>query len=171
MIAYRRTICIAVALATLAAFWLMAPPAAHAQQGFQRFVPFLVELSGWKGGKPDGMTMEIPGQSVITATREYERGEARLTAQIILGPPAQGALAATGQNVKFETSDSRMSSGPIDGFQVTRTFTISDKSGAVMVALGTSAVFILQFNGVGDDEALTLARNFNWKAIQAALPK
>jgi hypothetical protein len=35
----------------------MLPRAARAQQSFQRFIPFLVELPGWKGNKPDGMAM------------------------------------------------------------------------------------------------------------------
>jgi hypothetical protein len=32
-------------------------------------------------------------------------------------------------------------------------------------------MFGLSFNGVAEDEALTLARRFDWKAIQAAVPK
>ena len=74
---------------------LLAPPGARAQQGFQRFVPFLVDLPGWTGKKADGMAMEMGGTSMITATRAYERGAAKLNAQIITGPAAQGALAAT----------------------------------------------------------------------------
>jgi hypothetical protein len=108
---------------------------------------------------------------MITATREYERGEARLTAQILVGPAAQGLVASTEQNIKLETSDGRMLAGPIDGFQVARTFTLREKSGAIIVALGPNALFNLQFNGIGDDEALALARAFNWQAIQAAVPK
>ena len=171
MIDRRRAIRLALAAAALPAAWLLLSSAARAQQSFQRFLPFLVDLQGWKGNKPDGVSMEMPGNSMVTATREYERGEARLNAQIIIGPAAQGALAATGAGVKIETSDGRMSTSTIDGLQVTRTFTISDKSGAVLVALGTSALFTLSFNGVAEDEALTLARKFNWKAIQAAIAK
>jgi hypothetical protein len=40
-----------------------------------------------------------------------------------------------------------------------------------MVALGAAALFSLNFEGVTEDEALALAQRFNWKAIQAALPK
>jgi hypothetical protein len=113
----------------------------------------------------------MPGNSVVTATRDYERGEAHLNAQIIIGPTAQGALAATNPGVKIETDDARMSTSTIDGLQVTRTFTVSDKSGAILVALATSALFTLSFDGVAEDEALMLVRKFNWKAIQAAIPK
>jgi hypothetical protein len=54
---------------------------------------------------------------------------------------------------------------------VARTFTVQDKSGAILVALGPSAMFSLSFNGVAEDEALTLAKRFDWKTIQAAIPK
>lgn len=171
MINRRHAIRSTLAFAAMPACWLLSSATTHAQQAFQRFIPFLVDLQGWKGSKPEGLSMEIPGNSMTTASREYERGKAHLTAQIIVGTAAQGALAATSQDVKIETSDSRISSSAIDGFRVTRTFTVSDKSGAVLVALGTSALFNLQFNDVADDEALALARRFNWKAIQAALPK
>jgi hypothetical protein len=58
----------------------------------------------------------------------------------------------------------------IDGLPVTVSFTFSDKSGAILVTLGPSALFSLSFNGVAEDEALTLAKTFNWKAMQAAIP-
>ena len=64
-----------------------------------------------------------------------------------------------------------MSTSTIDGLQVTRTFTFADKSGAVIVVLGPNAVFMLSFNGISDDEGLKVARQFNWKSIQAAVPK
>jgi hypothetical protein len=70
------------------------PQAARAQQSFQRFIPFLIDLSGWKGNKPDGMAMELAGSNMVTATRAYERGEARLNAAILTGMAAQAALAA-----------------------------------------------------------------------------
>jgi hypothetical protein len=171
MIDRRGLIRLALAALALPAGWLLPFSTSYAQQSFQRFFPLLVDLQGWKGNKPDGVSMQIPGSSMITATREYQRGTARLNAQVLMGPPAQGAVAAGNSGVKVETSDARMSTSTIDGMQVTRTFTISDKSGALIVALGASAVFMLSFEGVAEDEALTLARKFDWKAIQAALPK
>ena len=46
--------------------------------------------------------MEMPGNSMITATREYHRDAARLTASIIIGAAAQGALAATKTGINIE---------------------------------------------------------------------
>jgi hypothetical protein len=171
MIDRRRAIRLVLGAAALAVpLPALAPPAAYAQ-AFQQFIPFLVDLPGWTGNKPDGMAMEIPGSSMVTATREYRRGDARVNAQIITGPAAQGALGVTQSGMKIETADMHMSASTVDGLQVARTFQLKDKSGAVIVALGPAAMFSLSFNGVGEDEALTLARQFNWKSIQGALPK
>ena len=171
MIRHRRFMCLALIAAVLPVALVASQSATQAQQAFQRFFPMLIELSGWKGNKPDGVSMEIPGSQMISATREYQRGEARVNAQVLIGAPAQGAVAITGSGVKMETSEARMSTSTIDGLPVTRTFTFADKSGAVIVVLGPNAVFMLSFNGISDDEGLKLARQFNWKAIQAAVPK
>jgi len=144
---------------------------AEADQAFARFLPLLVDLDGWQGKKPEGMAMEMPGNSMTTATREYRRDAARLNASIIIGPAARGALAATKTGMNIETSDGRMSTSKIDGLPVTRTFNIKDKSGTILVALSDDALFSLSFNGVGDDDALALARKFDWKRMLAAQRK
>jgi hypothetical protein len=168
MIDRRRAITAAVGLS---AAWILTSPSAHAQQSFQRFLPLLVDLQGWKGNKPDGVSMEAGGTSMVAATREYERGDARLNAQVMIGSAAQGALATIASGMKVETSEARMSTSTIDGLQVATTFTKADKSGAILVALGTNALLSFSFNGVAEEEALALARKFNWKAIQAAITK
>lgn len=143
----------------------------RAQQSFQRYFPFLVDLDGWQGKKPDGVSMEMPGNSIITVTREYQRGAARLHAQILFGAAAKGALAAMQTGMNIETSDGRMNMSTIDGMTVTRSFNFKDKSGAIIVALGTSGILSVSFNGIADDEALMLAKKFDWKAIAAIQPK
>ncbi len=165
-----RRAAIRLAVAALPAAWLaLAPPAAA--QDFQKVTPFLVDLPGWTGNKPDGMAMQMTGASMITATREYKRGGATLNAQIVSGAAAQGMLAPIQSGMKLETAEMHMNTSTVDGLTVMRTFQVKDKSGAVMVALGPSALFNLTFNGVPEDEAFALARRFDWKAIQAALPK
>jgi hypothetical protein len=166
MINRRRAIGIA-SVALSSACWL-ALPAAQAQQAFQRFFPFLVDLDGWQAKKPDGMSMEMPGNSMITATREYQRGPARLHAQILFGAAAKGVLATIQTGMNIETTDGRMNTLTIDGMRATRTFNFKDKSGAILIALGDNGVFSFSFNGIPDDEGLALAKKFDWKAIQAA---
>ena len=156
-----------LALTVVAVTWLGAP-AAQAQ-GFQRFVPFLIDLSGWTGGKPDGMSLQMPGNAMDTATRKYQRSGAIVDAQIIVGAAAQAVLAPTQAGIKFESSEGRLGTSTIDGFVVTQAYTTASKSGTVIVALANNAVFNLAFNGITDDEALALAKKFDWKAIQGAL--
>lgn len=160
-----------VASAVLVAAGTLLAPAAHAQAAFQRFLPFLIDLNGWTGEKPDGMTMEVPGTSMITATREYRRGDAQLSAQIITGPAAQGATAATQSNVNIETGDAHMRTATINGLPVASSYTVKDRSGIILVALGANAMFSMSFKGLAEDEALSLAKQFDWKNIQASMPK
>src|ERR1700733_4233085 len=149
MINRRRAIWLA--LTAPSAAWLLRPSASLAQQAFARFFPFLVDLDGWQGKKPDGVAMDMPGASMITASREYQRGAARLHAQILIGPAARGALATTQTGMNIETSEGRMNTSTIDDMKVTRTFNFKDKSGAILIALGTSSILTVSFNGVPDD--------------------
>ena len=146
---------------------------AGAAQDFQKFVPFLVDLPGWTGNKADGMAMQMPGASMITATREYKRGSATLDAQVISGVAAQGVLAAIQSGMKVETADMRMST--VAGRRAHRRadIPVPRKTPARSSSRwGPDAVFNLAFTGVPEDEAYSLWRSrFDWKAIQAALPK
>jgi hypothetical protein len=165
MIDRRHFICLACAGLGIAATAMALPLSARAQ-AYQRFVPYLIELPGWKGAKAEGMGMEMAGASMITATRNYERGAAHINVSVLTGMPAQAALAASNAGVKLETSDLRMKTETVDGMQVTKTYTISNKSGAIMVALGSAAVMTFAYTGIDEDEAMGLARKFDWKAIQ-----
>ena len=160
---------IRAAVAALPAIWLAAAPAGA--QDFQKLTPFLVDLPGWTANKADGMAMQMPGANMVTATRSYKRSGASLEVQIISGAAAQGPIGMIQSGMKIETADMRMSTAPVDGFTVLRTFQTKDNSGSVIVALGSSAILNVTFNGIGEDEAFGLAKRFDWKGIQAALPK
>jgi hypothetical protein len=148
---------------------LVAPlSSARADQAFQRFLPLFVELDGWQGKKPDGMSMEMPGTSMTTATRDYTRGSAQAHATVVMGQAATGALAPIQSGMNIQTSDGHMVTATMRGMQVLKSFTTSQKSGALMVALGRDAMFSLSYNGITEDEALALAEKFDWKAMQAA---
>jgi hypothetical protein len=159
---------IGVTFAALPAIWLLGSSAARADQAFQRFLPLLVDLDGWQGKKPDGFSMETAGTNMIAATREYQRGAAHVQVQVMVGAAAQGALAATRTGMNIETSDGRMNTSTIDGLQVTRSFNNKDQSGAILIALGTTGLLSVSSRGISYDDALSLAKKFDWKAIQAA---
>jgi hypothetical protein len=169
MISRRRAV--ALVFGALPAAWLLRASPSYADQAFQRFLPLLVDLDGWQGKKPDGMTMEMPNANMTTATRDYQHGSAQLHASVIIGAAAAGALAATRSVMNIQTSDGHMITSTINGLPVTKTFNISQKSGAIMVALGPNALFSVSYNGLTEDDALPLAQKFDWKALQAAAQK
>jgi hypothetical protein len=164
MIGPRRAIFLG--LLALSAVWTLS--SVRADQAFQRFLPLLVELDGWQGKKPDGMSMEMANMSMTTATRDYQRGAAQVHASVVLGQAAAGALAPFQAGMNIETSDGHMITSTMHGLPVIKTFEAKQKSGAIMVALGKEALFSFSYNGITEDEALPLAEKFDWKAIQAA---
>ena len=157
-----------LALAALPAIAALRSVAARADQAFRRFLPLFIDIDGWKGGKPDGMTMEMSDNSMTTAKRDYTRGSAQLHASVVTGPAAAGALATTKSGMKIETSEGHMISTTISGFAVAKSYNVPQKSGAVLVALGPAAMFSVSYNGMTEDEALPLAQKFDWKAFQTA---
>ena len=156
------------ALAAVSASALLRSAAARADQAFRRYLSLFIDLDGWKGGKPDGMTMEMSDNSMTTAKRDYTRGPAQLHASVVTGPAAAGALATTKTGMKIETSEGHMISTTMNGFPVTKSYNVPQKSGALLVALGPAAMFSGSYNGMTEDEALPLAQKFDWKAFAAA---
>jgi uncharacterized protein (DUF1330 family) len=155
--------CLSVGLAA----WLPQSPA-RADQAFQRFLPLFVDLDGWQGKKPDGMSMEMPNASMTTAARDYTRGPAQAHATVMVGQPATGALAPIQSGVNLQTSQGHMVTATMHGMQVLKTFNTPQKSGALMVALGKEAMFSFSYSGLSEDEGTALAEKFDWKALQAA---
>jgi hypothetical protein len=157
-----------LAFAAFSAGALLRSTAARADQAFRRFLPLFIDLDGWKGNKPDGMTMEMSSTSMTTAKRDYTRGAAQLHASIVTGPAAAGALATTKTGMNIETTEGHMISTTINGFAVAKSYNVPQKSGAVLVALGPAAMFSVAYNAMTEDEALPLAQKFDWKAFQSA---
>lgn len=156
------------ALAAVSAGAVLRSAAVRADQAFRRYLPLFIELDGWKGNKPDGMTMEMSDNAMTTAKRDYTRGSAQLHASVVTGPSAAGALAMTKTGMKIETSEGHMISTTMNGFAVAKSYNVPKKSGALLVALGSAAMFNVSYSGLTEDEALALAEKFDWKAFQAA---
>jgi len=156
-------------LLTLPLFGLVSP--ARADQAFQRFLPLFIDLDGWQGKKPDGMSMEMPNASITTATRDYQRGPAQVHASVMMGQTAAGAMAPIMSGMNVTTTEGHMLTTSMQGMQVLKSYTTAQKSGALMVALDKNAMFSFSYSGISEDEALALAEKFDWKAIQAAAKK
>ncbi len=161
----------AISVFVLALSMILPLGIARADQPFQRFLPLLVDLSGWQGKKADGMSMQMSDTSMTTATRDYERGPAKLHASVIVGQAAEGALAPLQSGMNVQTPDGHMVTATVRGMSVLKAFNSKDKSGSLMIALAKNAMFNVAYEGLAEDEALALADKFDWNAMQAEAQK
>ena len=146
MIGPRRAIFLG--LLALSVLWPLS--SVRADQAFQRFLPLLVDLDGWQGKKPDGMSMEMPEY-------DHDHRDARLSARPSasacrrrdFGLAAAGALAPllAGMNVR-RLSDGHMVTSTMHGLQVIKTFNTPQKSGAIQdgARQGSAVQFFLQWH-------------------------
>ena len=147
---------------------LLGPAAGRAEPSVKPLLPFLVDLPGWQGQKPTGFAFDSGGGAVVTATREYRRGADQIHLAIVVGPTAAGALAPIAAGMKLETAEGHMLTGDIAGFKAMRTYQISDKSGAILVALGDRAMLSFGYRGLAEDEALSLLEKLDLAGVRAA---
>ncbi|WP_054773463.1 hypothetical protein [Methylogaea oryzae] len=117
--------------------------------------------------------MDMNGMKMVTASRRYQKGETQsLTAQVGLMPAAMAAPVQA-MNLNMETDESIVKTATVDGFTVHHNHEKAQNSGAVMVFLGganqaSSALFTLEYDGISAQDAMALAKRFDWKKMQAA---
>jgi len=137
------------------------PRTVWAQQFYQRFIPFLIELPGWTGLPPTGTERETKDGPVVTASRFYQRGDARFNIWIMSG---NAAALATGSHAYINIRWAHDSTSTINGFEVR---TLSTPIAVLVdIALGPNGTFGLIFNGISEDEAMTIAQKFDWKGVR-----
>lgn len=163
-----RRFAVLFALAAMAAVVLAPGSPARAEPAFKRLLPYLVDLEGWRGEKPDGLSMDMGDNSMTTATRAYRRANDQLHLSIIVGAAAKGAMAPLAMGMNVETAEGHMITTTIAGFKAMKSYTAANKSGSVMIALADETLFSLSYEGVGEEEALALVPKFDLKGVQAA---
>ena len=97
-----------------------------------------------------------------------KKGSAKANAAVMTGQAAAGALSPMQAGMNVTTSEGHMVTDTMQGMKVMKTYTTSQKSGALLVALDKDAMYSYSYSGLAEDEALALAQKFDWKAIQAA---
>lgn len=162
----------------LVSFAILVVAAAVQAESYQTLYPCLIDLSGWTGGEPTGMNMNISGMVMVNAIRAYSKGNTELTAMIMKGNQAAGGGMQQGNDMygsgmHMDTPEVNMNIQTINGFQVQTVYDKDENSGAVTVFLtleqAGGAFFTLSYAGISESEALGLAKKFDWKKIKSKM--
>lgn len=155
----------------LVSFAILFMAAAVQAESYQTLYPCLINLSGWTGGEPTGMNMNMSGMVMVNATRAYSKGNTELTAMIMKGSQAFGIGGMQGSGMHMDSPEANMNIQTINGFQVQTVYDKEESSGAVTVFLiheeAGGAFFTLSYAGISESEALGLAKKFDWKKIKS----
>jgi len=137
-----------------------------AQQYSGQLKPLLTDLAGWDAQDPEGMDSNFNNVLLISATREYTKGDTTLHASILIG---QTAASYDIRKMNYETDRGFFRSQQIKNYTVYISYDKKENSGAIIVYLTSnphSAVFILNYKATGWKDALTLAEKFDWDAMK-----
>jgi len=163
-----RRAAIGILLAALPVALAVAPTRA---QDVQKLLALLVDLPGWTGEQALDV---VVGGRFFAALRTYKRGDAmlqvnfsRFEAEI---PPGDLQSFHYPPGTNYAIAERHLMASTVNGFYTLRDFYSQSKEGKVMVELRRDLFFALISNGVPEREAVALARRFDWKAIEAALP-
>jgi hypothetical protein len=164
----KAVLCILIVLLAFAAATVLSA------QSYEKLTDLLVDLPGYSGKAPEGMDMTYQEMKAVTTTREYEKGESKLHAAIIVGQQASGVWNPSYQKgFKMETSDGLMEVTEKKGFLMFHSYAKDKREGMIAVLIepakeaGSGSVFVFSYRGIDDKEGLSLAEKFDWKKIQS----
>ncbi|MBN1998625.1 hypothetical protein JW935_13785 [candidate division KSB1 bacterium] len=133
----------------------------------------LVDLEGWEAEEADGSSVDMGGVKVINVARSYSNGDYSLDVTILLGSNVM--ILGQTQELNAETEDGKVTTSDIDGFNVIQAFDKTEKDGSIVVTLekktAEGAMFIVSYEGISEEEALEIAKKFDWEKIKAVTGK
>ncbi len=154
---------------------IIAVPAAQAGK-HDALTALLIDLGEWQGDKAEGMTMDMGSMQMITATRNYEKGDKELVANIMISSGGQSAMGmgqGQMQAMNVETDDAKMNVTEVDGYHVQTVYEKKENKGTVMVFLAKGQMmagyFNLSYEGLSEDAAMGLAKKFDWGKMKKAV--
>ncbi len=150
----------------IALAFILAASLLQAQQYSNQLKPLLIDLPGWNADSPQGMDASFNNTYMITATREYTRGDATLEGSVLIG---QAASSYDIPKVSYETDEGFLRSEKIKNYPLYISYDKSDKSGAIFIVLTASpqsAIFVLTYQNTDWQTALDLAKKFDWDAMK-----
>ncbi len=149
----------------------------QAWAGYQELCKYFKELPGWNSEECSGMQMSSNYVAGEMALKTYSKGEKQLTAMITKG---NWAYAQTGinpaqlQNFEMNVQNKFfVKTLRIRGYKVVVSYSKEDNSGGIIVFLKEKnpqnpVIFLLNFEHMDWEEALDLAKKFDWDAMKSS---
>ena len=155
-------------------FFLISPSFASDLPSYERLCGKLVDLSGWKGEKCDGIRASTPAGDLVSAHRRYTKGGKRLEVSVIVGSQAIAMWAPFTQKIVVETGEQLLKTFKADGFPAGVSYSKKEKSGTISICLREKggqgyALLVVAFEGMDWQEALRWAKRFDWKGMAKIL--
>ncbi len=137
---------------------------------YQKLCSKLKNLNGWKAEKCNGMNMSSNMGQIVTASKEYTKGKKNFTVAVFSGMQAMGYWSQFSANIQMETNEMYLKTTKINGFPAGISMNKIDKSGGIFVCLNKNpqqciSVLAFTFENMDKDEALKLAKKFDWNSI------
>jgi len=135
----------------------------------------LKDLPGWQAEQCEGMNMSgSPMGEMASAHRSYSKGNQRIEATIVCGMQAMGYWAPFAYKMQVETDKDFVKVTEVNGYGVGINYDKQTKTGSIIVRLTrgkkeTKAVFLLNFENMSWQEALEIAKKFDWGAMEKLL--
>lgn len=132
----------------------------------------LPELPGWVAEKAEGVNVEGPRGKMITAARNYKKGNQRLTATIIVGGSAMMAWTPFQGGMTVETPEILMKTTSYKGLKTGINYNKKEKSGGIVVQLSPqnpAAALVVGFEAMDYSEALKILDQFDVKGMVSAV--
>ncbi len=149
----------------LAMVFLLPPVAA--QQYSNQLKKELIDLPGWKGADADGADMIFNQMKLITASREYTKGDAQVTVGILI--TNTGTQAGKIPTVLYEDEDGFAKTQKIKGYDAYVVYDKKEHNGSIIVILLNDPIAMLvtlNYEKIGWQEAVDLMKKFDLDAMK-----
>ena len=133
----------------------------------------LIDLEGWKAEKAEGLSVNTTGMKMINATRNYRNGDMNLDVTILIG----SNVMIQGQTMlaNVETSDIKVTTSKIDGFDVVQNFNKKENNGYIVIILEKKikegSLFMIAYTGISSKEALKIAKKYDLEKMKTITSK
>jgi len=151
-------------------FFLAGSVFAGGLPSYKKLCKALKDLPGWEAEKCEGMNMSgSPMGEMASAYRSYSRGNQQIEATIVCGMQAMGYWAPFVYHMQMESNEEFIKVTSINGCGVGISYNKQDKTGNIVVNLikgeKVTSVFVLNFENMDWQNALNIAKQFDWKKM------